>query len=232
MTSFNEDALSQAAIKIVACDQRLTRSNRGSSGIVGKLASIKMQRVVCWWTQAERDCVYLLEIDDDILSYQVRPFKILYTFRDKPHTFIPNFLLHRPNGEQLIKITLGKQREDGDIEERKINFLRERCLSIGYELCVLTEPEIREQPRLDNAKALLKYATTPVDAPIFQLFCLELFTQQPIVPLGQLIQYFEMKGASKRHVYALMFRKVLQIDLTAQITAQTPVRFTGPTIFQ
>src|SRR5437868_7041727 len=112
MTSFNEDALSQAAIKIVAGDQRLTRSNRGSSGIVGKLASIKMQRVVCWWTQAERDCLYLLEIDDDILSYQVRPFQILYIFRDKPHIFIPNVHLHRPNREQLIKITQDKNLAD------------------------------------------------------------------------------------------------------------------------
>ena len=43
-------------------------TNRGTKKIIGKFPSLKMNTAIWWESQLERDYIYLLEIDPDVLS--------------------------------------------------------------------------------------------------------------------------------------------------------------------
>jgi hypothetical protein len=54
-------------------------TNKGSLKVIGKFPSLKMNTAIWWESQLERDYIYLLEIDPDVLFYQGQPFTITYS---------------------------------------------------------------------------------------------------------------------------------------------------------
>lgn len=54
-------------------------TNAGNRKVIGKFPSLKMNAVISWESQLERDYIYLLEIDPEVLSYGEQPFTISYT---------------------------------------------------------------------------------------------------------------------------------------------------------
>jgi hypothetical protein len=57
-------------------------TNAGNRKVIGKFPSLKMNRVIWWESQLERDYIYLLEIDPEVLSYSEQPFTISYTDKE------------------------------------------------------------------------------------------------------------------------------------------------------
>ncbi|MGQ4648881.1 hypothetical protein [Lyngbya aestuarii] len=54
-------------------------TNAGNRKVIGKFPSLKMNAVIWWESQLERDYIYLLEIDPEVLSYGEQPLTISYT---------------------------------------------------------------------------------------------------------------------------------------------------------
>jgi hypothetical protein len=79
-------------------------SNAGCKKVIGKFPSIKMQTAIWWESQIERDYIYLLEIDPNVISYQGQPFKISYQEKGKPRTYIPDFWVKRKQQEQVTEV--------------------------------------------------------------------------------------------------------------------------------
>lgn len=53
-------------------------TNRGRDRVIGKFASLKMQQIIQWESQIERDCCYWLEFDRDVIAYRSQPLIISY----------------------------------------------------------------------------------------------------------------------------------------------------------
>ncbi|MDJ0574365.1 MAG: hypothetical protein QNJ65_04270 [Xenococcaceae cyanobacterium MO_234.B1] len=82
-------------------------NNAGCRKIIGKFPSVKMQTVIWWESQIERDYIYLLEIDSDVVAYYGQPFKIQYTDKGKSRNYTPDFLVERMRtamGQKSLKI--------------------------------------------------------------------------------------------------------------------------------
>jgi hypothetical protein len=76
----------------------------GNRKVIGKFPSLKMNTVIWWESQLERDYIYLLEIDPEVLSYGEQPFTISYTDKGKPRRYTPDFVVTRPQKTQVVEV--------------------------------------------------------------------------------------------------------------------------------
>ena len=79
------------------------RITNGGRKVIGKFPSIKNGRMVWWESQIERDYLYLLEIDPDVVSYEEQPLKIRYYLDGEPHLYTPIFGLSGETNSKLWK---------------------------------------------------------------------------------------------------------------------------------
>ncbi|MEO3341036.1 TnsA endonuclease N-terminal domain-containing protein, partial [Acinetobacter baumannii] len=70
-------------------------TNRGRDRVIGKFASLKMQQIIQWESQIERDCCYWLEFDRDVIAYRSQPLIISYIFEDRKLRHTPDFEVMR-----------------------------------------------------------------------------------------------------------------------------------------
>ena len=128
-------------------------SNRGTKKVIGKFPSLKLNKIVWWESQIERDYIFLLEIDPEVITYTEQPLRLQYQFKGKAHHYTPDFLVEKPNSTQIIEV---KPEEKLTKEETLLLFQIVAPLfhEAGYEFVVVTDNMIRSQPKLDNIKLL------------------------------------------------------------------------------
>lgn len=200
-------------------------TNRGSKKIIGKFPSYLMGTIVMWESKLERDFLYLLEFDPDVLSYTGQPVRILYNFAGKLCRYTPDFLVVRKHKRQIIEVKPKDRIFKGDNEQR-FRIISQVCRAVGYEFKVVTEANIRVQPRLNDIRLLWKYARTPF-TPQHQLYCKELLGDGREMYLGDVMQALESRGISRRVIYSMMYHKILAVDLMHPINADSIVQLTG-----
>jgi hypothetical protein len=204
-------------------------SNKGGRKNIGKFPSLKLGRIVWWESLLERDFIYLLEFDGDVLSYAEQPFRIRYTLNGKRNSYTPDFSVNRKNKRQIVEVKLGKKAG----EEHYVILFRiiaAICLNEGYEFVVATECDIRVQPRLDNIKLLWRYAKTPIHS-YHHLLCREYFKSASAsisTRLIDLISFFNSKGIGRDAVYAMLYRGVISTDLKVPLEETSVVRLSYP----
>ena len=191
------------------------RITNGGRKVIGKFPSIKNNRMVWWESQIERDYLYLIEMDPDVISYKEQPLKIRYSLDGKLHLYTPDFMVDRKNKRQIVEV---KDEETSKGEECKRLFERigPICRREGYEFAVVTERTIRVQPRLDNIKFIYKYAKAKMTSE-YQIMLYSLFSVRESLSIEELIQGFASRGVSSNIVYALIHRGVLAVDLLEPI---------------
>jgi hypothetical protein len=185
----------------------------------GKFPSLKLNRTVCWQTLLERDFIYLLEFDPNVLSYKERPFSINNASVNLRQDYVPGFLVERPNKKQVIEVRVEEQAKENTELYRSIASV---CCREGYEFLVVTESKIRVQPLLDNIKLLWRYAITTL-SPQHQILCLGFMNGRLNTTFRDAVRFFESENAPKQVVYALIYWGLLSIDLMKPINADTLV---------
>lgn len=161
-------------------------SNKGTKKVIGKFSSLKMGQVIWWESQIERDYIYLLEFDPDVVSYEEQPLRIEYYLDGKKHRYTPDFLVRKADKRIIVEV----KREEEALKEKNqciFRIVSYMCACNGYEFIVVTNTMIRLQPRLDNIKLLTKYQRTPIDDPQYQIACYELFANRHEISLGELV---------------------------------------------
>jgi len=190
--------------------------------VIGKFPSIKNGIMVWWESQLERDYHYLLEIDPDVISYQAQPVKIEYFSEGKIHTYTPDVRVTRSGRKQIVEVKDEKKAK----REEYVNLFRKIepiCREEGYEFVVVTDKEIRIQPRLNNVKFIYKYAKTPVTTE-HQILLYSMFEDRTTMSLAEIIKGFASKGLRAATVYALIFRGILSADFLQPINPGSEVR--------
>ena len=122
------------------------RITNGGRKIIGKFPSIKMGRAVWWESQIERDFIYYPEMDPGVIAFKEQPLKIRYLLDGKIHSYTPDFLLERADRKQIVEV---KDEKAAASEEFNLLFrcVAPICKANGYEYLVITDREIRRQPR-------------------------------------------------------------------------------------
>jgi len=171
--------------------------------------------MVWWESQIERDYLYLLEIDPDVVSYEEQPLKIRYYLDGEPHLYTPDFRVIRRDKQQIVEV---KDKKSAGKEEYVELFRRAApiCQEQGYEFVVVTDHDIRIQPKLDNIKLIYKYAQASVTS-MHQILLYSVFADSETLILEEIIGGFASKGIPSSVVYALIYLGILSIDLMQPI---------------
>lgn len=201
-------------------------SNTGTRNLIGKFPSLKMGRVVWYESPLERDYMYLLEIDSDVISYREQPGRIYYTLGGKRHHYTPDLLVERRHEKQFVEVKLKKMAEKEEYRHL-FRIAEETCCREGYEFRVATDETIRRQPRLNSVKLLYKYARTQL-FPQHQIGCHEFFSVRQEAPLGEVTRFFASRGIDQQVVYALIFHGVLSVDLMRPLTPDALLQLSVP----
>ena len=203
-------------------------SNKGTKKVIGKFASLKMKRVIWWESQLERDYIYLLEFDADVVSYDEQPLRIEYYLNGKKHRYTPDFLVRKGNKRIIVEV---KQEEEALKEKNQSLFriISDICALNGYEFNVVTDTMIRVQPRLNNIKLLTRYQRTLIDDPQYQIVCYELFAKNHEPSLNAVMQFFASRNIGKQIIYSLLYWGVLAVDLMQPIAAESRIQLSSRT---
>ena len=201
-------------------------TNSGGNKVIGKFPSLKLNKVVWYESLLERDYLYLLEFDPDVVSFREQPGRIYYIRDGKKRRYTPDLLVQRRDGTHIVEVKPKEKLADEKLIH-VFRIARHVCSGEGYEFKVATEELIRLQPRLDNVKLLYKYARTPIH-PQHQISCYEFFVGKQGAALGELMQFFASENIEPQVVYALIYRGVITINLMEPISADSVVRLPMP----
>ncbi len=192
-------------------------TNTGTTKVIGKLPSLKMNTAIWWESQIERDYIYLLEIDPNVLSYCEQPFTITYTSQRKLKRYTPDFLVTRPQSQQIVEV----KPEHLAYDDKNLQLFRQIApiaIANEMEFVVITEKMIRVQPRLNNIKLLYKYAKVSLSLANY-LDCLEYFQNTKLTSLLNAEQQLRAKGISRSILLRLLWSGFLVTDLMKPISS-------------
>lgn len=209
-----------------AIARRIT--NKGSSKVIGKFPSLKMNTTVIWESQLERDCIYLLEIDPDVIAYRSQPFTIAYDNRDKRKKYTPDFLVERKSYRQIVEV-----KPESKVKEfSQTNRFRQAanfCLVHDLEFVIITEKTIKVQPRLDNIKLLHRYARVSVPWHSYAN-CLDYFDSVITSTISEAEKELRAKRITYSCLLKLLWSGFLLTDMMQPITAQSLVQLSPSAI--
>ena len=201
-------------------------SNRGGGKkFIGKFPSFRMDAIVWFESLLERDYLYLLEFDLAVLAFYAQACRFYYRLGGKKRIYTADFYVIRQDSKQVVEVKPeAKAREP---EKREIFCIAaEACERQGMEFRVVTDAEIRSEPRLDNVKLLIKYQRTPID-PQHRILCHEFFARRPEASLAQVAEFFASKGVGRQTVYSLMRWGAIGFDLKTPIDDDCALFYPG-----
>lgn len=194
-------------------------TNTRSKKVIGKFPSRKMNTAVWWESQIERDFIYLLEADREVVAFKGQPFRVEYFLDDIKKTYVPDFYVERKGKRQVVEVKPASKA--GSEKNRDIFRCVSRvCEKNGYEFIVVTDKEIRVQPRLDNVKLLFKYSRTPLSHLVVSEVERYLREKGPTA-LGELMARVE--GATIEQLLAMTYHGYVDVEHLEPISQTSPV---------
>jgi hypothetical protein len=189
--------------------------------VVYKFPSIKLGRTIYCESGLELDYAFLLDADHGVISFQEQPGKIKYYLNGRRHLYTPDFFVTRPPKKQVIEV---KPEAKVSTEENQTLFgiIGPICCEAACEFVVITDAEIRVQPRLNNIKLFWKYGRTPI-YPQHHIYCQEFFARKRNSALGELFEFFAYRGERRAVVFSLLYWGVVGIDINAPLNIKARV---------
>jgi hypothetical protein len=194
-------------------------SNAGRRQVIGKFPSIKMKTVIWWESQIERDYIYLLEIDPNVISYQGQPFQISYQQQGKSRIYTPDFFVKRNQIQQVVEVKANSQ--INKLQNKRLwQIITNWCQKQNWQFLVITDQMIRQQPKLNNIKLLFKYARTYLTKQNYW-DCQKYFQLKKLVKFQEAEEDLKEKGITKKHLYKLLYLGLIATDLSQCLEAES-----------
>jgi hypothetical protein len=200
-------------------------TNKGTKKCIGTFPSIKIDRNVWHESTLERDYIYLLEFDWDVVRYKEQPFRAKYIYEGKSCTYVPDFFVQRKNKFQIVE---NKPEEKANTETNKLRYriLKSIFREQGYEFIVATEKQIRIEPLLENVKIFWRYSRTPLH-PLQQVCCQEYLSERREATIQELADALAPHGVTLQVVYSLLYWGTLSTDMCRPVDPESVVRFSS-----
>jgi TnsA endonuclease N terminal len=199
-------------------------TNTGTRKNIGKFASDKTSAVIPYESHLERDYIYFLEIDPDVISYTGQPFKLNYYLNGKLLRYTPDFFVERRTKKQVVEV---KPSDKAQSEKylALFNKVAPICREHDWEFLVVTNEMIRVEPRLSNIKILYKYSRVEYSLQHLIICKNHLQGREPITIL-QAEQSLRSQGISRQIIFRLVYSGFLQTDLMKPVGSSSLIQMT------
>lgn len=192
-----------------------------------KFQSLKLNKTVFCQSLILRDYLTHLEWDDSVISYQIKPFQIIYKINNAPRKFQPHLLVERQENQPSIvwlKSTLNNDEKD----EKFIRLITDVCNQNNYILEVKTPCEIRKEPYFSNLKLLRRYNRCEIS--VQEIFlCSDFFGKFSNPVFGDLVEFFQFRENFPQTAFALLSQKIIRADFDSSlINEDLPIQLINP----
>jgi hypothetical protein len=202
-------------------------TNKGTKKCIGKFPSMKAGRNVWYESTIERDFIYLLEFDWDVIRYKEQPFRVKFVYEGKKCTYVPDFFVQRRNKFQVVE-NKPEEKANTEANRSRHRILKSIFREQGYEFIVVTDIQIRVEPLLGNVKTFWRYARTRIH-PLQEVLCQEYLSERREASIQELADTLAPHGVTLQVVYALLYRGVLSTDMHRPIGPEAVVYFSSLT---
>lgn len=129
----------------------VTRSGRHIRGL---FPSTKNQRMVAWESLLERDAIILFELSPGVVSYEEQPSVEIYYEDSSPRKYFPDFAVTLRNGSLAHVEVKPAKKLKGRATRERFSLIAAQYERQSRQFWILTDDEIRIEPRLSNLKLL------------------------------------------------------------------------------
>jgi hypothetical protein len=200
---------------------RLTTKNRRPKQNIGNFSSCKMETSFRYNSLLQKDFMYWLEFDTDVLSYNTPGIAVNYHSSGKEKSYTPDFQVVRYQKKQIIEVKSQKT-----VESEKYIRLYQMLSGLydetGWTFVVLTESEIRREPILSNIKLLYRYARESFSIDEYRN-CWEIARSNAPASLAEIFQILDQHRIRRNVLFKLLFHNLLETDIHQSITANSSI---------
>lgn len=194
-------------------------NNGGKDRVIGNFPSYKMGRSVEWDSQIERDYLFYLEFDGDVIEYHPQPIKYRYTLNKKYHTHYPDFEVVRKSTSRKKFVEIKMKSTTLKLEFiEKTKAIKAQMNRDDHDYAVVTDEDLRVKPILDNLKLLYRYIwedTNPVK--VKSLIKAVQEHNAGTISLLELRGLAENSGLALIDCYACIARGLFEFDLNTSL---------------
>ena len=203
---------------IISEEQRKSRKYKQTTG---NFSSCKMRTSVSYFSLLQKDFMYWLEFDPDVVSYTTATAPVECYDNGKQKLYVPDFQVIRHRKRQIIEVKSQKI-----IKSQKYKqlypLLSKICNDTGWEFIVLTESQVQREPTLSNIKLLYRYARENFSIDEYQN-CLAILKSTVPASLAEIGQALDCHNIRRNVLFKLLFYSLVEIDLKKSISANSVI---------
>ncbi|SIT13176.1 TnsA endonuclease N terminal [Chryseobacterium gambrini] len=148
---------------LIMSHKKVRQIGLSNLSLTGNIYSAKGNEIVNFESSLERDYIHLLEYDTKVYKYYEQPLKIYY---GNNQYYVPDFFVQYHSKDvksELIEIKyVNDLVENKEKYKLKFEAAQAFCSDNGLKFNIVTEEQIRQGHRLQNAKFLLGYRSPKV----------------------------------------------------------------------
>jgi len=210
--------------------------NSGSN-IIGSFPSLKMEPILIdYESTIERDLLYFLEYDPTVIEYHAQPMIITATDTEgETHTYTPDFLVIRTSRKVIVECK-PEALVGGTNAQRQIRMGQVWVDTNDLDFVIVTDTKLRRDHTLENLKLFWRYARLKVPTAIVAGCMAYLKACPGDISFEDLAAYLSsLANAQGKQppfiqapfIYGMLFRHILQADLTRPILPATMIRLSS-----
>ena len=177
--------------------------HHGGKNFIGLFPSIKMKKMITFESLLERDLIYLLEYDANVMDFTEQPLTIPMNISGRRQQYTPDFLVNKYAESTLLEVKPIRFVEEFE-NSIKCEFIKDYCKEHSWNYHIVTERDIRRSPQLENVKLLTQYARHPADPYIDAGIIAGLLKQPAGMSLKDILK--ALNGSSRGEIVASVFR--------------------------
>lgn len=186
---------------------------------VHRFASVKAARRIECESYLERDYCYLLDADPHVLDYASQPETFSYRDGDIDRRYTPDFLVAYADHHEIVEV-----KPFDLLKKRPTNWdaIKQAILERGFIFRIVTDLDIREEPRLTNAKLLARYRGPILKSDEAHRVRATLYEHRPKT-LGELASLARLGSDWCVLVYGMVLAGEFRVDLNVPLGSATPI---------
>ena len=110
----------------------------------GKYVSTKMNKAFTYRSGWECTVYECLDIDNDVMGFEVEPFEIDYIHKGKAHKYLPDLMVYFVDGHKELWEIKPSRQTDLQKNKDKWHFAEQACQNQGWTFQVITEQVIEK----------------------------------------------------------------------------------------
>jgi len=186
-----------------------------------KFPSLKNGRLVHCEGLLELDAAYLFEAHRRIVRYREQPARHHYADGDRTRRYTPDFELTLADGSTLLVEIKPERSLAADDVQQTLQAVRAHMRRSGHPFVVLTDTELRLEPRQSNVRSIFRRAGR--QWPTGDAAKVDLSRQLASLPMPLREADEAFKASGSTSVYTLLLLGLLRFDQSLPLQASTQI---------